>query len=142
MAYTAKQVIEAITKAQGMPARAAQLLGCSPSTVYRHIQKSPSVREAFEDARHHIADRIEGTLLNQALGRRDPDSGGWAQVPNITALIFLAKTHPAMRERGYGEKRYNEHAGADGGAIRLEWVDPVTGNDDIGIGADDLPSTA
>jgi hypothetical protein len=77
-----------------------------------------------------MGDSIESTLLNQALGERKED-GTWKTAPNIPALIFISKTHPSMRERGYGEVHKMEHTGEGGDVIRLSWPTvPTIGGDD------------
>jgi hypothetical protein len=108
--YTAEQVASALTESQGMVTNAARRLGCTRKTVYNYIEKYVTVREALDDARESLGDRIEATLLSEAFGNSKENKD-----PNITALIFLAKTHPAMRKRGYAER--TEVTGADGGAI-------------------------
>ena len=115
--YTAEQVASALTEAQGMVTHAARRLGCTRKTVYNYIDRYVTVQEALADARESLGDRIEATLLSEAFGNPKDSKD-----PNITALIFLAKTHPAMRKRGYTER--TEHTGADGGNIKFELVYP------------------
>lgn len=109
--YTAAQLITAIEESQGMISHVARRLGCTRKTVYKYIDEYTTVAEAVKDARAVLGDRIETTLLSEALGTKDKD-------PNISALIFLAKTHPAMRERGYAERK--EISGPEGGAIIIK----------------------
>ena len=100
--YTAQQMIDALTAAKGMKTVAARRLGCAYNTVVSYINEYSTVKDALDEAKQSMGDSIESTLLNQALGERNGD-GTWKVEPNISALIFIAKTHPAMRERGYGE---------------------------------------
>lgn len=112
--FTAEQMINAIKTTRGMITYTADYLGCSYNTVRRYIGKYTTVKEAFEDAKDRIADNVENTLYDVAVGKRRKD-GTFETEPNVSALIFLAKTHPAMRSRGYAER--TEVTGADGGAI-------------------------
>jgi hypothetical protein len=109
-AYTKEQMMEALRAAKGMKTIAARRLGCEYRTVQRYIDKYACVREVLEESKQGMGDNIESTLLNQALGVRAED-GTWKQEPNTSALIFIAKTHPAMRERGYGEVHKLQHEG-------------------------------
>lgn len=118
--YTTEQMIEALTKANGMITHACRYLGCDYKTMKRYINKYKSVQEAYENTQHVMGDNIETTLLDQALGRRDKTTGEWIQEPNVTALIFLAKVHPEMRRRGYAERR--ELANAPGESLKIEVV--------------------
>jgi len=137
--FSTGEMINALVKARGMKTVAAKNLGCAYNTVQRYINKHPTVAAALEETKNELGDSIESTLLSEALGqkKRDPITGltlsEWEKEPNITALIFLAKTHPAMRERGYGEMNYskNEHTGKDGGAIETKHTfDPTNMSDD------------
>lgn len=110
--YTKQQMINAIVQSKGMLTRAAAGLGCGYNTIRRYIDKHPDIKAAYEETRYQMADTIETTLYSIAIGRPAPDGKTWEQEPNVTALIFLAKTHPAMRERGYAERQ--EVTGADG----------------------------
>lgn len=124
--FTAAQVIEAIHQTRGMITYTAKYLDCVPNTVRNYIKKYSTVAEAMEESKERLADNIENTLYDVAVGKRGAD-GTFTVDPNVSALIFLAKTHPALRKRGYAER--NEVTGADGGAIELKWsqvmrVDP------------------
>ena len=120
--FTTAQMIGAIKANSGMLTHVADSLGCSYQTVRNYINKHPSVKEAFEDSRNRMADRIETTLYTIAVGKPSRDGKTWEQEPNVTALIFLAKTHPAMRERGYAER--TELANAPGENLKFELVYP------------------
>jgi hypothetical protein len=113
--YTAEQMINALIKANGMKTIAARNLGCEYNTVVRYINKYSTVAKALELSQQNTGDNIESTLLEMALGRRGEDGETWKHEPNISALIFLAKVHPTMRERGYVERQ--EVTGKDGAPI-------------------------
>lgn len=99
--YTTQQMIDALVATRGMTTLAAQRLGCSWNTVNRYVQKYQTVKDALRQAREGLGDQVELTLINEALGRRDK-VGNVIIPPNVTALIFLAKTK--FRDRGYSEK--------------------------------------
>jgi len=123
--FTASQMAEALIASRGMVTQTAKQLGCDRKTVNNYIKKYPSVAQALEDSRAVLGDRIETTLLHEALGVQNIDprtqlpDGTYKREPNMTALIFLAKTHPSMRERGYFEKQERAHSGEIG--ISLTW---------------------
>jgi|OM-RGC.v1.025420069 hypothetical protein len=135
--YTAEQMITAIREANGMLTVAARRVGCTYNTIRRYVDNYPTVKQALDDTKQNLGDRIESTLLSQALGIRDSNTGEYTQEPNVTALIFLVKTHPVMRARGYTERVQQEHMGS----INVEWVDPLGDDDEIGLGGDELPAT-
>lgn len=109
--YTAQQMIDALIAKKGMKTIAARYLGCDYKTLQRYIEKYPTVHQAWAESQEVTGDQVETVLLNQALGVLNDNGVGWKQEPNVSALIFLAKVHPAMRKRGYGEKRFSEQEG-------------------------------
>lgn len=115
--YTAAQMIEALQKSNGMITYAADYLGCAYNTVRRYIDNYPTVKEAFEDSKTRMGDRVESTLYTIAVGKPTRDGKGWEIEPNVTALIFLAKTHPAMRQRGYAERKEFANATDEAGNV-------------------------
>ena len=112
--YTAEQVISAIRETRGMLTITARRLGCAYNTVRNYIDNYPTVRAALEEAREGLGDKIELTLVNEALGVTD-EEGGYTKEPNPTLLMFLAKTR--LRNRGYGD--HTEITGADGGPLDI-----------------------
>jgi hypothetical protein len=113
--YTAQQMIDALEATKGMITVAARRLGCAPNTVRRYIVNYPTVAEAQVEARAALGDQVELTLATMALGERDT-SGRYTREPNITALIFLAKT--IYKDRGYVERQ--EWSGPNGGPVQVE----------------------
>ena len=99
--YTAEQMIKALTEAKGLVSVAARMLGCSRQTVYNHINKQVTVKQAMEDARETMTDFAEGKLFEQI------------NTGNITAIIFYLKTQG--KSRGYVERQ--ELTGKDGESI-------------------------
>lgn len=125
----AGMVAKALIASRGMVTHAARALGCDRKTIYNYINQHPTVKAALDDARANLGDQIETTLLHEALGVQEKDKDGkltgrYSREPNIASLIFLAKTHPAMRQRGYAEKQHIEHYGSDGGSLKIELVYP------------------
>ena len=102
--YTATQIAEALTKANGIISTAARIVGCDRSTVHNYINKSPSVKKALEDAREATTDEVESELLKRI---REGDT---------TAIIFYLKT--VGRNRGYAERQ--EVTGSGGGDIVIK----------------------
>lgn len=117
--FTADQMIAALKKARGMKTIAARALGCDYKTVVRYIEKYATVKQAFEEAQEEMADQVELTLFNQAMGVRGED-GEYKQYPSWQLLMFLARTHPALRKRGYAERQ--EITGADGDGLTIKVI--------------------
>ena len=116
--FTAQQMADALIEVDGMRTYAAKNLECDLKTVVRYIKKYKVCQDAENLSKQRMGDRVESTLLAMALGVRSEDGKTWEQEPNIASLIFLAKVHPTMRERGYTER--HEITGKDGGAIILK----------------------
>lgn len=114
--YTAQQIIDALIQARGMKTVAARNLGCDYNTIVRYINTYATVKQALDETLESLGDNVESTLLAKALGRRDA-KGDWIEPPDTACLIFLAKTHPSMRRRGYAERQLHEHSGIDGAPI-------------------------
>lgn len=113
--YKVEDFIQPLRKANGMRTIAAKLIGCDYKTLVSWVKKSPTLQDLEAELRGGLGDQIESTLLAVALGQQSDDKKSWTIEPNVTALIFLAKTHPAMRDRGYVER--HEHTGKDGEPI-------------------------
>ncbi len=103
--FTAQQIADALIATNGMRTMAARQLNCDYNTVVRYIKKYKVCQDAENLSKQRMGDRVESTLLAMALGVRSDDGKKWEQEPNIASLIFLAKVHPTMRERGYTEKK-------------------------------------
>lgn len=121
--FTPEQVIGALHETKGMTTLAARRLGCDFVTLQRYVRVYPAVARALKEEHENAGDVVELALWDEAVNKR-----------NTAALIFLAKTK--YKERGYVERQ--EVTGANGGALRLEWIDPLAGEDEIGIGANEL----
>ena len=68
--YSAKEMREAIRRSGGVVLKAAELLGCNPSTVYRYADKHVTVERTLQEARLELAAQAEGY---HARMMRDPD---------------------------------------------------------------------
>lgn len=106
MAYKAEEVAKAITDAKGLITVAAKRLGCSPNTIYAHIEKNPTVKQAMEDARAAMTDFAESALYAKIQGG------------DTTAIIFYLKTQG--KKRGYVERQ--EFTGADGDKLTVRVI--------------------
>lgn len=92
---TPEAVARAVTSNDGNISRAAAMLNCSRSTVYKIIQENTELEQIVQDARETIVDLAESALR------------GEIEAGNITAIIFVLKT--VGRTRGYSERV--EHSG-------------------------------
>ena len=93
--FTPQQVITAILSARGIKAVAAQRLGCSRPTLDNYIDRYPTVRAAYEEARDILLDTAESAMLTMI------DNNEWPAVR--FALITLGKG------RGYTERQEDPH---------------------------------
>ena len=88
--FTQAQVEHALTSAGGFITSAAKRLGCNPKTVYRYLQRYPSLKDVLTEARENTLDFVESKLMKAI------DDG------NVTAIIFFLKTRG--KSRGYSER--------------------------------------
>jgi hypothetical protein len=107
MAYRATQVIKAIQEANGILSGAARLLGCSRTTVHNHINKSPTVKAAYEEANETMIDFAEQQLFKNIKTGKE------------ASIFFFLKCK--AKHRGYVERQ--ELTGADGGPMQHEVSD-------------------
>ena len=84
--YTVTEIAEALANAHGLVSVAAQSLGCTRKTIYNHIEKSPKVRKARDEARDASIDIAESALM------KNIEKG------DTTSIIFFLKT--VGREQG------------------------------------------
>ena len=97
--FTKAQVENALTEANGFVTSAAKRLGCNPKTVYRYMERYPSLKEVLADAREDALDLAESKLMKAI------NEG------NLTAIIFFLKTRG--KSRGYSERRQFGHPTGD-----------------------------
>ena len=89
--YKTENVIGAIRKSRGLIALAARELGCPRSTIYRYIDRHPTVKKAVEEERDSLIDLAEQKLFEHV------ENG------NLPAIMFVLKT--IGKDRGYWEQR-------------------------------------
>lgn len=90
MAYSDKQIIEAIEKTGGNQAAAARALECSRNTIRNRINTSEKVKEAYDSVNEANLDKAENTLLELV------------QAGDFRAVKFYLRTKGRMR--GYGDR--------------------------------------
>jgi len=97
--YTAEQVVAALNETKGLPAVAAEKLGCTVSTIYNYAKRYETVRAALTHQKEKRLDIAEGQL--------------WSLINagNITAIIFYLKTQG--KHRGYVERQEVKVSGED-----------------------------
>jgi hypothetical protein len=88
--YSAQDMIDALKQAQGRVYIAAQLLGCSHTTVYNYLDTYPTVAQAKDEYEGKEIDMVELQLMKQI------NQG------NLGAIIYYLKTKG--RKRGWTEK--------------------------------------
>ena len=124
MKLTVAKVEKALRATAGNVSEAARKLGVSRSTVYRHIDDSPTLLTVLEDTREELVDIAESALRAKVING------------DITAIIFTLKTQG--KQRGYIERQELSHMGEDGGPIEIRMVDYRAGIvDDEEYGEDD-----
>ena len=79
--YKTSEVIAAIEDASGIMTQAAALLGCSRSTVYRYVERYPTVKASYEEQTAVIVEKAYGKLLEHVFER-----------DSLPALFFLLRT--------------------------------------------------
>jgi len=103
---TARNVLPLIEEYSGNISVIARKLAVSRNTLYRLINKTPSLQGALVEARERMIDNVESTLYSKAL---DGD---------VACMIFFLKTQ--AKHRGYIER--SEYTGADGDRIVVKLV--------------------
>lgn len=96
--------IKVLTKHNGMISKAARELGVARMTLYRLMEREPSVRDAVDDAKECMIDEAEAQL-HKAIKKGAP----WA-------IQFYLKTQG--KGRGYVDRQ--EITGANGAALQIE----------------------
>ena len=128
--FTSQQIIDAIRgegdfsangSSFGIVATVAARLGCHPDTIYNYKSRYSTVETALENERRVGLDNAE-SALHKLINEGNP-----------TAIIFYLKTQG--KGRGYVERQEQHHSGN----LKVEWVDMLNDDDEIGIGADELP---
>lgn len=97
MVPTARQYADAIRTSNAVVKNAAAALKVSRQAVYAAIQRHPTVKQAFDDAREDAIDYAETRLMDQIAAG------------NMTAIIFYLKTQ--AKHRGYIERQEVANSG-------------------------------
>jgi len=84
------KVCEIVLQEYGLKTRVAKRLGISMPTLYKMIERSQKLKEAFEVATDKILDIAESSLIEKVL------------LKDVQATLFLLRTVGA--KRGYTEK--------------------------------------
>lgn len=115
--FNASEVAEAIKKNKGILSAAAQTLGCTRQTVANYIDRHPTVKAAFDEAREVTIDFVESRLL------KNIDSG------DTTAMIFYLKTQG--KQRGYVERQENRNFDVDLSRLTDEQIELLAAGEDV-----------
>jgi hypothetical protein len=91
MALKAQDFIDATKGSGGFITTIARKIPCDRTTVYRAIEKYPTVKQAIADEKESMKDMAEGQLIKRINAGSD------------TAIIFYLKTQ--AKERGYVERQ-------------------------------------
>ena len=103
--YSPALVAGVLKEAHGFVKRAAEILGCPPSTIYRYIHRYPEVRRALREARRETREAVERKLYERAMAG------------DIGAIVFLLKrmgnwniNRGGERDESVGEETNGEGA--------------------------------
>lgn len=99
------RVEEALRNSAGIVLAAANILGCSPTTVRAHVAKHKRLQRVITEIEEDTCDLAESQLL-KAIGAGD-----------LKAVIFYLKTKG--KRRGFSEKSEIEVTGKGGGPVRV-----------------------
>ena len=94
--FKKKQVIEALTKADGLVTPAAKYLKCDPATIRNYMNRYPELHDIRKEAIEQLIDTAE-SKSKELIDEGDPHHIRWV-------MARLA------RNRGYGDKI--EHQGS------------------------------
>lgn len=100
---------EALTKTGGRVYKAADMLGCNASTIYKRMAANPDIAAICEYADGALVDAAEDALLASVRERE-----AWA-------VCFTLKTKG--KRRGYVERQEHEISGPGGGAVKIDVAD-------------------
>ena len=98
MKYSPKRMADRLKDNRGLIYLTARQMGCAPQTIYNYIERFPTVKKAYEEARERTVDTAEVKFF-QAIERGE----SWA-------ISLALKT--IGRRRGYVERK--DLTGKDG----------------------------
>ena len=85
------EIAELAIKHRGTVSKIAVELSMTPANIYYHINRSPQLRQVFQDVRDKVVDTAEENVFHKV------ESGDYA------ASVFVLKT--IGKDRGYTERR-------------------------------------
>ncbi len=94
MAYSDKQIIDALKKTEGNISAAARSLGASRATIHKRINEVESVKEEYDSVNEANLDLAENELIDLVKDKEHKDHFG--------ALKFYLRTKG--RGRGFGDR--------------------------------------
>jgi len=109
-------IANALRKTGGNVAAAAQALGYERAALHRRITATPGLRDVLEQERETLVDVAESMLLKKVYEG------------DMTAVMYTLNNSPAAKRRGWGPRQ--EVTGADGGPLRIEFVNDWRTNSD------------
>ena len=75
--YTVAEVIEAIENSGGLQYRAAEIMGCAPSTLYNYIHAYPEIEAAYIKSQGHITNMARSNVAEAIADEGDLDTSKW-----------------------------------------------------------------
>jgi hypothetical protein len=102
-----KLVANRIEEKNGNIKSVARSLGWSRASIYRYIEKHPTLQDALHDARETMKDNVQSEFYRVCL---DPNAPG-----HVTAMIFFLKTQ--SKDRGFVER--SELAGVEDNPVSV-----------------------
>jgi hypothetical protein len=114
--YTADKMIEALRKARGIAARAAEMLGCDRQTVLNYCKKYPTVQAAREEAKETLNDWVESQMIKRI------------QAGDTTMMIWWSKTQ--MKDRNFVERIDNRNYDIDLSKLTNDQLERVAAGED------------
>jgi hypothetical protein len=113
--YSAKEMRRAIRRSGGVVLKAADILGCDPSTVYRYADEYTTVQMTLEETRLNIAAQAEGY---HARMMRDPEHPDHYKA----VMDVLRNYHPD----DWSDRKTEQEHSTDGFTVNIQ---PPDGND-------------
>lgn len=109
-------IANALRKVGGNISQCARALDCNRSSLQRRIAATPGLRDVLEQERETLVDVAESMLLKKVYEG------------DMTAVMYTLNNSPAAKRRGWGPRQ--EVTGADGGPLRIEFINDWRTNSD------------
>jgi hypothetical protein len=114
--YEQSDIAKALELAYGVVRRAADLLGCSPQTIYNWLARDDELRTLRDELRSRLVDLGEHGLLEHL------EAGQWK------AIRFVLET--LGKHRGYGRRQDDQRFGGPIYVEMVNYADQVAAGDD------------